>query len=268
MDDSAGQSARTVYIERLRARLAPLRATLARHPVYRQIDGPAALRRFMEHHVFAVWDFMSLLKALQRRLCCNDVPWLPPADPASARLVNEVVLAEESDADGRGGFLSHFGLYVRAMAGCGADTSRVDRFLAELRRGNPVPAALDAARVPGPAEAFVRRTFAVIEGGDVCALAAAFAFGREDLLPELFRRIVERLAEGAGGGLDVFRYYLHRHIGLDGDEHGPLASRLVESLCGDDEERWEVAARAAVAALEARRDLWDGVCASLRAIHG
>ena len=65
-----------VYIERLRARLAPLRAALSCHPVYGQIDGSAALRLFMEHDVFAVWDFMSLLKALQRRLCSNEVPWL------------------------------------------------------------------------------------------------------------------------------------------------------------------------------------------------
>jgi hypothetical protein len=263
MDDIAGQSPGIAHIERLRARLAPLRAVLLSHPVYGQIDSPAALRLFMEHHVFAVWDFMSLLKALQRRLCCNDIPWLPSADDASTRFVNEIVLAEESDADGRGGFLSHFGLYVRAMNGFGADTTCVDRFLAELRHGSTIRAALDVAKVPEPAKEFVRRTFAVIEGKNLCALAATFTFGREDLLPELFRRIVERLAEGTGGGLDDFRYYLHRHIGLDGDEHGPLASRLVQSVCGDDEGRWEVAARAAVATLEARCDLWDGVCASL-----
>src|SRR3954469_17145980 len=141
MNDRVDRPIGMMRIERLRARLAPLRATLSGHPVYGEIDGPAALRLFMEHHVFAVWDFMSLLKALQRRLCCDDVPWLPPADPASARLVNEIVLAEESDEDGRGGFTSHFALYVRAMAGCGADTSRVERFLAELRRGNPLSAS-------------------------------------------------------------------------------------------------------------------------------
>ena len=258
----------TMRMEQLRASLAPLRAALSGHPVYGQIDGPEALRLFMEHHVFAVWDFMSLLKALQQRLCCNQVPWLPPADHASARLVNEIVLAEESDEDGRGGFLSHFSLYVRAMSGCGTDTSCVDRFLAELRRGSPVPAALDTARVPDCAKEFVRRTFAVIEGGNLCALAATFTFGREDLLPELFRRIVDRLAEGAGGGLDDFRHYLRRHIGLDEDEHGPLAARLVQSLCGEDEGRWEVAQRAAIATLEARRDLWDGVCALLKATLG
>src|SRR3954453_21350139 len=112
MNDRVDRSMGTMRIERLRARLAPLRAALSGHPVYREIDGPAALRLFMEHHVFAVWGFMSLLKALQRGLCCNDVPWLPLPDHASARLGNEIVLAEESDEDGRGGFTSHFALYV------------------------------------------------------------------------------------------------------------------------------------------------------------
>src|SRR5437763_17203328 len=149
MNDGMGQAMGAMRIERLRARLAPLRAALSGHPVYREIDGPAALRLFMEHHVFAVWDFMSLLKALQRSVCCNDVPWLPPADPASARLVNEIVLAEESDEDGRGGFTSHFALYVRAMVSYGADTSCLERFLTELLRGSPLPAALVADGAPG-----------------------------------------------------------------------------------------------------------------------
>lgn len=267
MDASVGQPLGTVHIERLRAALAPLRASLLCHPIYKQIDSQAALRRFMDHHVFAVWDFMSLLKALQRRLCCNEIPWLPPADHASARFINEIVLAEESDADGCGGFLSHFSLYLRAMAGCGADTSCVDRFLTDVRRGLPVSAALDAAGVPAPAKAFVRRTFAVIESGDLGVLAATFTFGREDLLPQVFQQLVDRLAEVAGGGLDDLRYYLHRHIALDGDEHGPLATRLVQSVCGDDESRWEVATRTAIATLEARRELWDGACASLKTVH-
>jgi hypothetical protein len=254
-----------LHIERLRAKLAPLRTALLRHPVYTQIDGQRALRRFMEHHVFAVWDFMSLLKALQRRLCCNEIPWLPPVDHVSARFINEIVLAEETDADGRGGFLSHFSMYLRAMAGCGADTSCVDRFLVEIQRGVPVPAALQAARVPAPAKAFVCRTFDVIESGDPCVLAATFTFGREDLLPQVFQQLVDRLAEVAGRGLDDMRYYLQRHIALDGDEHGPLATKLVQSVCGDDEDRWNVATQAALATLEARRELWDGVCASLKA---
>jgi hypothetical protein len=268
MNDIVGHAMGMMRIERLRATLAPLRAALLSHPIYGEIDGLAALRLFMEHHVFAVWDFMSLLKALQRRICCNDVPWLPSADHASARLINEIVLAEESDEDGRGGFASHFALYVRAMARCGADTSTVEWFLAELRRGSPLTAALDTAGVPGCAREFVRRTFAVIDGGDLVGLAATFTFSREDLLPDVFRRIVDALHEEAGGRLDDFRYYLHRHIGLDGDEHGPMAARIVQSLCGDHEERWEVAGRAAIVALEARRDLWDGMHAAIRGLTG
>jgi hypothetical protein len=131
-------------LEQLQARLNPLKTALLNHPVYREIDCVESLRVFMEHHVFAVWDFMSLLKALQRRLCCVDVPWLPAADSTATRFINEIVLAEESDEDGQGGFVSHFELYLWAMSRCGADTTAIDRFLAELRLGRSVTAALDS----------------------------------------------------------------------------------------------------------------------------
>ena len=99
---------------------------------------------------------------------------------------------------------------------------------------------------------------------DVCAIASAFAFGREDLLPAVFQRIVDELNVAAGGGLEDFKYYLERHIGLDGEEHGPMAHRLLLSLCGPDESRWRVAGQAAVDCLEARRELWDGICDVIR----
>jgi hypothetical protein len=258
----------TARLERLRGRLRPLRNALLDHAVYREIKGLGALRLFMEHHVFAVWDFMSLLKALQARLCCVSVPWLPAPDAQATRFLNEIVLAEESDEDGQGGFLSHFGLYLRAMTRCGADTTAIDRVLEELRKGSPVPAALAAVGVPGCVERFVCRTFGLIERGGLWSLASAFTFGREDLLPALFQRLVDELDVEAGGGLEDFRYYLRRHIGLDGGEHGPMAVRLVASLCGSDEARWQEAEEAAVTALEARRDLWDGVLTTLRRKDG
>ena len=251
-------------LERLRRRLTPLKNALLDHAIYREISSLGALRLFMEHHVFAVWDFMSLLKALQARLCCVGVPWLPAADPQAARFINEIVLAEESDEDGQGGFLSHFGLYRRAMTRCGADTTAIDNLVEELRKGSSVPVALAAVGVADCVERFVRQTFDLIEGGSLWSLASAFTFGREDLLPALFQRIVDELDVEAGGGLEDFRYYLRRHIGLDGGEHGPMAVRLVVSLCGSDEGRWQEAEEAAVAALEARRDLWDAVHAMLK----
>lgn len=249
----------------IQARLAPLRQELLAHPVYARIDDLAALRVFMRHHVYAVWDFMSLLKSLQRRLCCVEVPWLAPLDGANCRLVNEIVLGEESDEDGEGGYASHFELYHRSMSRCGADTAQIDRFVAALAGGESVRRALAAAEAPASVQAFVGETFDVIESDDVCAIAATFTFGREDLLPDLFRQIVARLSDDPASGLDYFRYYLERHIDLDGDSHGPMAERLVASLCGDDAARWQVVEEAAVRALESRRGLWDGVVAALEA---
>jgi hypothetical protein len=246
-------------LEHIHERLTPLKTALLDHPIYREIDRLDSLRLFMEHHVFAVWDFMSLLKALQQRLCCIEVPWLPAADPLASRLINEIVLAEESDEDGRGGFASHFELYHRAMIRCGANITPIDDFLSELRRGKPVSAALQSPGFPECARHFVRQTFNIIDGRNLCAIASAFTFGREDLLPSVFQRIVDELNVEAGGGLENFQYYLERHIGLDGEEHGPMANRLLLSLCGPDESHWQVAEQAAVDCLKARGGLWDGI---------
>jgi hypothetical protein len=251
------------HLELLRSRLAPLRDSLMKHPVYVRIDGIDGLRLFMEHHAFAVWDFMSLLKALQRRLCCVDVPWTPPVDPAACRLVNEIVLGEESDEDGRGGYSSHFDLYRRAMRQCGADLGPIDGLVAAIRGGMDLHSAIESVDVPETVRRFVRRTFEVIGGGDACAIASAFTVGREDLLPDIFRRVVEESGTTPVGELDEFRYYLDRHIEVDGGEHGPMAWRLVDRLCGDDPSRWRAAEEAAARSLEARIILWDGVCERL-----
>ncbi|REK18361.1 MAG: DUF3050 domain-containing protein [Planctomycetota bacterium] len=245
--------------ERIQARLAPTRQSLLEHAIYARIDSLPALRTFMEHHVFAVWDFMSLLKTLQQRLTTVHAPWLPPENREACRLVNEIVLAEESDEDGQGGYASHFELYLRAMQQCGADTSAVERFVERLHAGSSVPQALDSAKAPGAVVDFVTQTFAVIDSGDLCAIAATFTFGREELLPDLFRQMVRQLSVQADGSLDRFTYYLHRHIDLDDEQHGPMAERLVALLCGIDEANWRRAENAAAGALRSRERLWGGV---------
>jgi hypothetical protein len=251
-------------LERLRATLAPHKAALVEHPLYRELGRIEALRTFMEHHVFAVWDFMSLLKSLQRRVTCLDVPWVPARDAQNVRLVNEIVLGEECDSDGHGGYASHFELYRRAMEECGANIRSIDRFIGTLYYpGSTVNDAFGVA--PAPAREFLQQTFAVIDRGDVCEIAAVFTCGREDLLPAVFQQIVERLNVEHHGSLARFKYYLERHIGLDGDEHGPMANRLLATLCGDEPSRWERAEQAAVECLTARARLWDGIRAAIGA---
>src|SRR5262245_49472766 len=127
--------------DHLRAELAPTRARLLAHPLYTRIDGLESLRVFQEHHVFAVWDFMSLLKALQRHLTCVDVPWTPRASTTAARFVNEIVLGEESDELEPGRCVSHFELYRAAMRETGARTDSVDLFIAQVAAGSSVDSA-------------------------------------------------------------------------------------------------------------------------------
>jgi hypothetical protein len=253
-------------IQKIQQVLVPWRERLLEHPIYGEINSLDKLRLFMRYHVFAVWDFMSLLKRLQGELCGVGLPWLPPADPVAARLVNEIVLGEESDEDVAGGFASHFELYRRAMREAGASTGEVDRFLALSREGLAVSAALEKAGAPEGVRRFVGSTFRVIDGGELVETASAFTFGREDLLPDVFQRIVDRLHEESGGGLETFRYYLHRHIELDGDHHGPLAARLVGSLCGESETNWRLAERSAIESLRSRLELWDAMHRSMLAL--
>jgi hypothetical protein len=248
-----------VGLESVRSAIAPLRRALLCHPIYEDLRDAQALRVFMQHHVFAVWDFMSLLKALQQRLCCVSVPWVPGKTSIGGRLINEIVLAEESDEDGRDGFASHYELYHQAMMNFAADTTTIDSFIEQLRRGQPVGDALSAVGATPAIREFVGQTFAVIDDGDLCRIAAAFTFGREDLLPAVFQKVVDEIAGRVGKDLDDFRYYLLRHVELDGDEHGPMAQRLLESLCGNDAERWRTVEKAAIAALEARLKFWDAI---------
>lgn len=246
-------------VERLRERIQPLRQDLLDHPIYRQLRGLDGLRLFMEHHVFAVWDFMSLLKALQREICGVSVPWIPSENSHTCRFINEIVLGEESDEDGQGGYTSHFELYRSAMQQCGASTATVDEFVNVVQQGEPVVSALRRANVGEPVSRFVSQTFEIIESNDICAIASVFTFGREDLLPSVFRKIVEGLNAETQGRLERFRYYLDRHIQLDDEEHGPMAKRLVADLCGSDAAKWKVAEEAALTALQSRLELWNSI---------
>jgi Protein of unknown function (DUF3050) len=232
------------------------------HRLYSMLDTRAAIITFAEHHVYAVWDFMTLLTSLQRQLTCVDLPWTPKGSPAARRLINEIVLAEESDAYG-GGHLSHFELYLRAMADAGADTSRAEQLVDLVRQGAPAAAAMQVVGAPQPAVDFVASTWRFVFRAPIHSQAAAFAFGREGIIPEMFEQVaaVARDEPGLGTLVD----YLDRHIDLDGGEHSPMAMRMLTELCGEDDRWWEVATDAALTSVRARAALWDGICEAILA---
>jgi hypothetical protein len=245
-------------LTRLQKAIEPVRREVVDHRVYAEITGLERVRTFLDSHVYAVWDFMSLLKTLQRELTCVQVPWVPSGPTSSRRLINEIVLIEESDEFGEG-YISHFELYLQGMDQAGAGTTKVRSFLDLLRGGTPAPDAVREAGVPQGAADFVRTTWDIIEDAPVHCKAAAFAFGREDLIPEMFAQVVK--IPDPEGRLTLFKDYLVRHIEVDGEQHTPMAMQMLIDLCGDDADKWSQCAETVRTALRARVALWDSICA-------
>jgi hypothetical protein len=233
------------------------KSALETHPVFARITSVSALRAFMQVHVYAVWDFMSLAKRLQRDYTCLELPWMPPADIKAARLLNEIILGEESDVGPDGTPASHLELYLGAMAEVGASTVQFEDFLGCLRAGASPESALKRANVPHCAVDFVRHTLQVALYGSTITVLANFFHGRENIIPGMFRGLLRDWGI-ARTAAPRFAYYLDRHIELDGDSHGPAAASIIERALQRDPAQRTVARAAALAALEARRQLWDG----------
>jgi hypothetical protein len=241
--------------------LRPLQEQLAKHPIYESLRSIDDLRVFMSHHVFSVWDFMSLIKYLQGHIAPIQVPWQPQGNPGLRYFINQLVLEEESDtAPGPHGdtvYGSHFEYYCGAMREIGADGERPLRFLAKVE-ADGLDAALYSDLVPVPSRYFTETTFGFIRGDRPHEVAAALALGRERVIPDMFRRFLRETGISEAQA-PAFHYYLKRHIHLDEDFHGPLSLQLLEHLCGGDGVRVEEAQAAAEEAICARIRLWDGV---------
>jgi hypothetical protein len=246
------------HFEKLRNTLTPLRYALLNHPLYAEVGSLSRLREFMQMHVFAVWDFMSLVKRLQSELTSNSLPWIPPHSAHLARFTNEVVLGEESDLGPEGKPISHFELYLRAMDEIGADTTEIRGFMAQVALGAPLEDVLEDLRIPAGVRDFVTETLGCAIQGSIVEVASFFFFGREDVIPEMFERLL-RLWANAKAEVPHFVYYLERHIQLDSGSHGPWAQQMLTTLAGHSERNWQQATSAAKRAITSRIRLWDGV---------
>jgi hypothetical protein len=239
------------------------KSELSAHPIFSEIDSLDVLRRFMEAHVFAVWDFMSLTKRLQQELTCTRLPWLPPKDPKAARLINEIVLGEESDDRVDHGHYSHFELYLDAMREVGASTANIERFIELQQEGVHVDTALDSVNADRAAVRFVRDTLETALNAPAHSVAAAFLHGRESVIPLMFQSILDDWGITAHQA-PTFRYYLQRHIEVDSEDHGPAAESLLARLVDGDAQREHEVYAAAIAAVESRIALWDALRVSMR----
>lgn len=242
--------------------IAPHRQAVLEHPLYRSLANPDDVRVFMRYHIYAVWDFMSLLKELQRRFTDTSRIWHPRPNAKLCRMINEIVLVEEADKFSDGTVISHYDLYVKAAKQAGAWTEEFENFYDYSQ----ISSQLDVGQLaPNPhVEQFLNGTFQTIDQGKDHEVAAYFFIGRESLIPDMFLRVVRGLAAQTDR-LALLTLYLERHIQVDGEEHGPFAEQMLEELCGADPVKWREAAESAIRALETRKVLWDGALSALKA---
>lgn len=247
-------------IATINKKIQPQKDALLSHPLYQKVKTIDDLHYFLESHVYAVWDFMSLLKALQAKLTCTTTPWFASANPETRYLINEIVLAEESDLTLDGKRLSHFEMYVDAMKDCGAQTLELEHFLKDVAETKNIFVAIKHSELHPKIKGFLDFTFRVIEEGKTHKIAAAFTFGREDLIPNMFTEILKSFQQNfPEADLSKLIYYFERHIELDADEHGPMAMQMITELCGDDAHNWKEVEETSVLALEKRIGLWDAI---------
>jgi Protein of unknown function (DUF3050) len=251
----------------------PHQQLLLKHQVYENLTTLSALRTFMQMHVFAVWDNMMLLKTLQQRLTCVTIPWLPAPDPIAARLINEIILDEETESFGDGEYLSHVEFYLKAMADLGAPTQPIEHLIELLRGGMELEMALIRVAIAPGASAFVLTTWQICQGS-TAGIAAAFLSGREEISPPMFAHLLKRLDElepvpiapDSAWCSDRLRSYCQHHVGLDEAQHIPIAKKLLYRVCGQNPEAWQQAMTAATTTLVARQQLWDGILAAIEPI--
>ena len=252
--------------KRINQEIEILNNELTNHHLYNYLKTLEDVRVFTHYHVFAVWDFMSLLKSLQKSLTCIDIPWTPNSNSNTARFINEIVLGEETDIDKTGSFKSHFDMYIDAMKGIGADTKQISEFINYLNNNYSVYDALHKANVDSVVSEFVKFTFEAINTKKDHIIAAVFAFGREGLIADMFIEILNHSSSINQESYHSMIYYLERHIELDGDEHGPMAMKMIEELCGDDDHKITETIKYAKKALEYRIMLWDRIADAIQKV--
>jgi hypothetical protein len=247
-------------IATINRRIQPQKEQLLQHSLYDKVKTIEDLNSFLESHIYAVWDFMSLLKALQAKLTCTTTPWFATANSETRYLINEIVLAEESDLTIDGRRQSHYEMYLEAMEASGANTAGIEHFLYEVNSLHNIFVAIKKSNLHPNIKAFLDFTFRIIDEGKSHKIAAAFTFGREDLIPSMFTVILKNFQVNfPDTDLNKLIYYFERHIELDADEHGPMAMKMITELCGTDAQKWTEVEEVSILALEKRIGLWDAI---------
>ncbi len=223
------------------------------------------LRIFMEYHVYAVWDFMSIVKSLQNHICPSNYPWKPNKYTRNgiAHLINEIIFSEESDKDDDGNYFSHFDLYIMAMEDLGANTNNILKFVESCELNDSKFENSNNIDIPIESLDFLKNTFECLKSNNKANTAAIFTYGRETTIPDMFSKILNKI-DSDNLLFSKLRLYIKRHIQIDSSRHGPLSLKLFEYTCEDNQKIYNEAIGYAIKSIDKRILLWDGVLARIK----
>ncbi len=238
--------------------LEPLKQKLLNHDLYKYIETPDDLRIFTQYHVFAVWDFMSLLKILQQKLTNVNVPWIPSDNAQFTYLINGIVHAEEADFNHQGKLQSHFEMYIDAMEDLGASTFQIRNFTAQIQHGTDIFLVISASDLPESVKSYLISTFNTVYHKHTHEILSTFILGREKLIPNMFSEVLELMNKKfPNENIKSLQYYFKRHN--IPDKNRLMAIELLENFCHNDLNKWYSVEKSAELALQKRLELWDSV---------
>lgn len=230
------------------------------HPIFPRLKSLEAVKVFMEHHIWCVWDFMYLAKSVHSSLSGRGA-WSPSPCPETLADFNDILATEETDIGPTGKLGSHFEFFVEAMEQAGADTIPVRAFQRQVELGEAPLLAMRKSKAPTSAIQFVSATMNDASG-PTHIRAASFCLAREDLVPRLLRRL-RRYVPWNHPRLEMLKWYVDRHIELDTVHHGPTGRRILAAVIAGDSNRRAEASAAAELAIAARVKYLDAILRSL-----
>ena len=239
-----------------------LKELLVSHRLFANELNIEQVRVFMESHIFSVWGFMSLLKALQIGITSNHIPWLPNENTQNGltNFINEIVLCEESDDIDGIGYTSHFEIYLLAMKNINANSEIIRKLINKLQKEKYNREFINELSIHNEVKDFIKFDLEISQSIILPKIVGSFTLGREKVIPNMFSYIVPCIKEDAS--TKHLLTYLKRHISVDGDRHGPLSLKLLDVICKNEND-YCIAYSSGIKSLELRLKVWDKISSEI-----
>lgn len=178
------------------------------------------------------------------------------------RALNQIIIDEESDITPvEGVYKSHFNLYLDAMVEIGAPLTIIDDILSynyQIESPKNIYSTFELSEnYCEKCKEYDDEVLDIVQDPDVIPTLVYFVYGREAIIPGMFKKILDVVKDVPG--TESLQFYLKRHIEVDADSHSNLAKYILDKFV----ERTEYTAgnieQLKNEAIAHRIKLWDAI---------